>query len=112
MAAAVDYAVFGALMSANLAAGLYFAFKMKTRGATIEETFFGSRTLKMFPLGVSIFASKMSSTALVALTGHYYAYGFHLKWSTVGYIIVLPVTTHVVIPVLYNLKVTSIFELS
>lgn len=59
-----------------------------------------------------MFASIVSSSGIVAFIGHFYAYGFHFAWGAMAALIVLPVTTHVVIPVMYTLKVTSIFEVS
>ncbi|CAN7990180.1 unnamed protein product, partial [Ixodes pacificus] len=74
------------------------------------EIFLGNRTLKTIPLAFSSFASVISSLAIVSLTGHFYAYGFHFAWGAVTIFITLPVSLFVIIPVLYRLKVTSIFE--
>ncbi|CAN7990170.1 unnamed protein product, partial [Ixodes pacificus] len=74
------------------------------------EIFLGSRTLKTIPLAFSTFASIISSASIVAFTGHFYAYGFHFAWCGVAALIVLPVSNFVIIPVLYRLKVTSIFQ--
>lgn len=105
-----EYAVFAILVTANLGFGLYFAFRKKSRNVTTEEMFLGSRTLSMFPLATSILASLMSSGSIVSIAGHYYAYGGHLAWSSVSVIALLPLTAYVVLPVMYNLKITSVFQ--
>ncbi|CAN7992855.1 unnamed protein product, partial [Ixodes hexagonus] len=64
----------------------------------------------MMPLAISMFASIVSSVGVVGFTGHFYAYGFHFSWSVITAIILLPLITQVIIPVVYKLKVTSIFE--
>lgn len=112
MSLAIEYAVFGILMVGNLGLGLYFAFFKRIANLTTEELFLGSRTLKVLPLAISSFASLASSTGIVGFIGHFYAYGFHFSWGAVTCLIVLPVSVFVIIPVLFKLKVTSIFEVS
>ncbi|KAG0429140.1 hypothetical protein HPB47_023922 [Ixodes persulcatus] len=106
----IEYAVFGILMICNLGLGLYFAFFKRVANQTTDELFLGSRTLKVLPLAISSFASLASSTGIVGFIGHYYAYGFHFSWGAVAAILVLPVSVYVIIPALFKLKVTSIFE--
>ncbi|CAN8019131.1 unnamed protein product, partial [Ixodes persulcatus] len=108
----IEYAVFGILMICNLGLGLYFAFFKRVANQTTDELFLGSRTLKVLPLAISSFASLASSTGIVGFIGHYYAYGFHFSWGAVAAILVLPVSVYVIIPALFKLKVTSIFEVS
>lgn len=107
-----EYAVFFVLIGANLGLGLYFAFRKRVRGITTEEVFLGSRTLSMFPLAISILASLMSSGSIVSVAGHFYAYGGHMTWSGLTVIIMLPFTAYVVLPVMYNLRITSVFQVS
>ncbi|XP_042148747.1 sodium-coupled monocarboxylate transporter 2 [Ixodes scapularis] len=52
----------------------------------------------------------MSSAGLIAFTAHYYAYGMHMAWSFITIQLCLPVTVHIIVPVLYRLKITSLFE--
>lgn len=110
MSLPAEYGVFGAIMIANLGLGLYFAFKENSREITTAEFFLGNRKLQIVPLAVSGFASLMASTSIVAFIGHFYAYGFHMIWCCGTVLLVLPFITHVIVPVLYSLKVTSIFE--
>lgn len=112
MSTLVEYAVFGILMLCNLGLGLYFALFKRVANQTTDELFLGSRTLKVLPLAISSFASLASSTGIVGFIGHYYAYGFHFSWGAVAAILVLPVSVYVIIPALFKLKVTSIFEVS
>ncbi|CAN7994511.1 unnamed protein product, partial [Ixodes pacificus] len=109
MSLIIEYAVFGVLMAANVALGLYFACR-KARAQTTEEMFLGSRTLRVLPLAVSVVATITSPTGIVAFAGHFYAYGLHLNWVNLGLVAVLPITTHLIIPVLYKMRVTSVFE--
>lgn len=109
MGMAVEYVVFGSLMAANLGFGLYFAYRKKD-ATSAQQVFLGNRTLAVIPLAVSVLASLVSSTGLIAFTAHFYAYGFHLNWTVVAHVILLPVTLQVVIPVFYRLRLTTLFE--
>ncbi|CAN7992859.1 unnamed protein product [Ixodes hexagonus] len=106
----LEYVIFAAVMVANLGLGLHFALFKRSANMSTSEMFLGNRTLKTLPLAFSMFASIVSSSGIVVFTGHFYAYGFHFAWGAVAALIVLPVSVYVIIPVLYKLKVTSIFE--
>ncbi|KAK8760314.1 hypothetical protein V5799_028419, partial [Amblyomma americanum] len=64
----------------------------------------------MLPLAASAVASLFSSTGLVGFTAHFYAYGWHMGWCFLPSLVLLPFATHVFVPVLYKLGVTSVFE--
>lgn len=109
--ALVEYATFGTLMCANLGLGLYFSVhRRKTTVATTEEVFLGSRTLRTLPLAMSVLASMLSTIGVIGFSAHFYAFGFHYLWSFLSAPVVALVVTKVVIPVLYDLKVTSVFQ--
>ncbi|CAN7947157.1 unnamed protein product, partial [Ixodes hexagonus] len=112
MSLAIEYAVFGILMFGNLGLGLYYAFFKRVEKMTTNEMFLGSRTLRVLPLAISSFASLASATGIVGFIGHFYAYGFHLAWGAVATISMVPISVYVIIPVLFKLKITSVFEVS
>ncbi|CAN8001803.1 unnamed protein product, partial [Ixodes hexagonus] len=109
----VEKLVFGVLVAANLCLGLYFSLVARTRSAsTPDEVFLGSRRLRMLPLAVSVLASMISAIGLIGFSAHYYAYGFHYSWCLLNSMFLVPVVSGVIIPVLYRLKVTSVFQVS
>ncbi|XP_077538956.1 sodium-coupled monocarboxylate transporter 2-like isoform X2 [Haemaphysalis longicornis] len=114
MVAVLEYVLFGVVVIVNLSLGLYFSFRRApVRTGTVStkaEVFLGGRALKVLPLAASSAASLLSSTGLVAFPAHFYAYGMHLAWSSLTPLLYLPLATHVVVPVIYKLGVTSIFE--
>ncbi|KAH9381580.1 hypothetical protein HPB48_019050 [Haemaphysalis longicornis] len=113
MAQVAEYAIFGCLMALNMGLGLYFSLRRKARTAhTTAEVFLGSRALRAIPLGASVVASLVSSAGLVGFTGHFYAYGFHLNWHALTSLAVVPFVCHLFLPVLYGLRITSLFEVS
>ncbi|CAN8001807.1 unnamed protein product, partial [Ixodes hexagonus] len=107
---AAEYVVFGLLTVSNIGLGLYFSFFKKNRGVTTDELFLGNRSLQTLPLALSVLATMMSALGLIGFTAHYYSYGMHMVWMSLTYVIQLPFTIHVIIPQLYGLRVTSVFE--
>lgn len=106
----VDPAIFGVLVIFNLGLGAYFAL-FKTRNLwTRSELVLGSRSLAMLPLAVSTMASTYSGLGIVGFTAHFYLYGLHMLWFNVPMLLFMPFFANCVAPVLYDLKVTSIFE--
>ncbi|XP_077491823.1 sodium-dependent multivitamin transporter-like [Amblyomma americanum] len=114
MVRVLEYALFGVLATGNLLFGLYHSFRKNVSpsggSATKSEVFLGSRALRMLPLAASSVASLYSSTGLIGFPAHYYAYGWHVIWCGVTPLLFFPLATHLFVPLLYNLRVTSIFE--
>lgn len=109
----IDIVVFGILLLANLALGLYFAFFKCGKGVvTTRDLFLGSRTLNMVPLALSTMASTVSGLSMVAFTAHFYAYGLHMTWNVPSFLLYMPFLVNLVVPTLYNLRLTSVFEVS
>ncbi|KAH6927500.1 hypothetical protein HPB50_004911 [Hyalomma asiaticum] len=114
MLSIVDCTLFGVLVVGNFLLGMYFSLRKKSlriESASVKlEMFLGSRALKILPLAASSAASIFSSTGLIGFTAHYYAFGWHLIWAFLGPFLCLPMATRVFIPVLYRLRITSVFE--
>ncbi|XP_077489859.1 putative sodium-dependent multivitamin transporter isoform X2 [Amblyomma americanum] len=117
---AADSAVFGVLTALGYLVGLYFSFvRRRSQVATGDadsaskarlEAFLGSRSLPATALAVSIVASLANGMSVVGFVGHHYAYGFHMLWVLALSPIAMLVTSVVVVPLLYRLQATSIFE--
>ncbi|KAL3246131.1 hypothetical protein MRX96_057869 [Rhipicephalus microplus] len=105
-----EYAVFAILMAANFSLGLYFSFRRQSLKSTADEVFLGSRSLHSVPLAISALASIMSSVGIIGVSAHVYAYGTHMFWNQVLAPINALIAAYVVVPVLYRLRVTSVFE--
>ncbi|XP_070384331.1 sodium-coupled monocarboxylate transporter 1-like isoform X6 [Dermacentor albipictus] len=105
-----EYGVFATLMVANFSLGLYFSFRRRSLKSTADEVFLGSRSLHSVPLAVSALASIMSSIGIIGISAHVYAYGTHMFWNQVLAPLNALIVAHVVVPVLYRLRVTSVFE--
>ncbi|KAL1439554.1 hypothetical protein MTO96_031980 [Rhipicephalus appendiculatus] len=116
MIRALECTLFGFLVLSNLALGLYFSFRKRNTAAdssaTKNEVFLASRMLKALPLAASSVASLFSSTGLVGFPAHYYAYGWHLFWANLMPLAMIPLATHIFVPVLYRLRITYSMDLT
>ncbi|KAH6927169.1 hypothetical protein HPB50_000132 [Hyalomma asiaticum] len=111
MALLAEYIVFGLLMSLTICLGVFVSLRGKaSRSQTTAEIFLGNRSLRFLPLAASVAASLISSTSFVALTGHFYAYGFHFMYSRILTIPAASIASHVFLPAMYELRLTSVFQ--
>nr|XP_054923406.1 putative sodium-dependent multivitamin transporter [Dermacentor andersoni] len=74
------------------------------------EAFLGGRSLPSIALAVSVLASAVNGMNVVAIVGHYYAYGFHLIWTVMWIPITATFAAVTVVPLLYSLRVSTIFQ--
>ncbi|KAH6924270.1 hypothetical protein HPB50_014567 [Hyalomma asiaticum] len=82
-----------------------------TSGASaVLEAFLGGRSLPAAALAVSVLASVATAVGVVSFVGHYYAYGFHLDWALAGIPLSAAIVSLIVVPLLYDLRVTSVFQ--
>ncbi|XP_037525057.1 putative sodium-dependent multivitamin transporter [Rhipicephalus sanguineus] len=114
-----DILVFCVLTAAGYFVGLYFSFKGRrreispddTRGTSaVLEAFLGGRSIPAAALAVSVLASVATAVGVVSFVGHYYAYGFHLDWALAGIPVSAAIVSLIVVPLLYDLRVTSVFQ--
>ncbi|XP_075539495.1 sodium-coupled monocarboxylate transporter 2-like [Dermacentor variabilis] len=59
---------------------------------------------------MSVLASAVNGMNVVAIVGHYYAYGFHLFWTVAWIPITATFAALTVVPLLYSLRVSTIFQ--
>ncbi|KAH7976512.1 hypothetical protein HPB52_015329 [Rhipicephalus sanguineus] len=113
-----DYAVFCLLTAFSFALGLYYSVRRTDRkrsafahsAAQHEEVFLGGRSLPAWSLSISLLASVATGVGVVSLSAHQYAYGLHFAWNIVSLAFTTPFIVYVFLPVLYRLRVTSVFQ--
>ncbi|XP_065280772.1 sodium-coupled monocarboxylate transporter 2-like [Dermacentor albipictus] len=114
-----DCVVFSVLTAGGYLVGLYFSLARRRRQSTSTdgsgayeeiETFLGGKSLPAAALAVSVVASVANGVNVVGFVGHYYAYGFHSIWVVAGTVVALALTVTAVVPLLYGLRVASIFQ--
>ncbi|KAL3199993.1 hypothetical protein MRX96_013385 [Rhipicephalus microplus] len=51
-----------------------------------------------------------TAVGVVSFVGHYYAFGFHLDWALVGIPLAAIIVSFVFVPLIYDLRVASVFQ--
>uniref|UniRef100_T1I4I4 Uncharacterized protein n=1 Tax=Rhodnius prolixus TaxID=13249 RepID=T1I4I4_RHOPR len=89
---------------------MYYGFK-KGKNNTIEEYLFAGRNIPVVPVILSNMASNISTVALVLLPVEAYYYGGQMLFTSLGEILSSLMMYFFYLPVFYELKYTSIFEI-
>ncbi|CAN7977135.1 unnamed protein product [Ixodes persulcatus] len=97
-------------MTLNLVIGLYFALSGRSHRMGTDEAFLAGHDIGVNPLAMSVLASLLSATSVIGLTAHFYTYGLHMLWASVTTLTLVPLIRNVIIPLIRELKVTSVFE--
>ncbi|XP_037527925.1 sodium-coupled monocarboxylate transporter 2 [Rhipicephalus sanguineus] len=105
----VDYVLLIGLTVVSLGAGLYFSFRRRNHGSR-DEAFLGGRSIPSLPLAISAVASSVTAMSIIAFVAHYYVYGFHTLWAIPAFVPAGFVVTTMFLPVMYEHRVTSVFE--
>lgn len=131
----VDYAVFGFMLIVCLVIGLYFGYKDHNKNkasgsAGTVDYLLGGKNVQVFPgssckvqqstnsktnsfaVAMSLVASFVSAITLLGTSTEIYLYGTQYAYILAGPFLMGIFMHFVVIPVFYDLKVVSMFEVS
>jgi sodium-coupled monocarboxylate transporter 8/12 len=80
------------------------------RQRTTNEYLLGDKEMSIFPVSFSLMASFMSAITLLGLTSENYMYGTQFIVINLSYIVGTPIAAFIFLPVLFHLKLTSVYE--
>src|SRR5437763_10619560 len=103
----LDYLVIGLYGVAMLAVGRYYAMRTKTS----DDYLLGGRKMSPFMIGLSLFATLMSTLSYLALPGEMIAKGPLIFSEFISYPLIFLIVGWLLIPWIMRLKVTSGYEL-
>ena len=106
-----DYIVFIGMLSVSAAIGFYYACSGGGQ-ATTKEFLLADRNMGALPVSLSLLASFMSAITVLGTPAEMYTFGVHYVMVWMAYCIMIPLAAYVFLPVFYNLKLTSVFEVS
>lgn len=107
----LDYVIFAATLLVSLSIGIYNAFKNRNKQST-KEILLAGGNMGVLPVALSLFASFMSSIAIIGVPAEVYVYDTMFMWSVLSFPIAIFLSAHVHIPIFYNLKLTSAYEVN
>jgi len=107
-----DYLILVVFLVISLGIGFYHSLT-GGRQKTTSEFIMGNRKLMVIPTAISLLVSFYSAISLLGLTAEMYIYGApYLVFSSVTPAIAVLFVERFMIPWLYPLKLTSIFDVS
>ncbi|XP_045215283.2 sodium-coupled monocarboxylate transporter 1-like [Mercenaria mercenaria] len=105
----VDYIVFSLTVLASVAIGIYFAIAGRKKNTTLNY-FHGDRKLKYGPVALSLVVTFQSSIMLLGFPAEVYLFGYMICLFNVGQCAAIYVATRIVVPLMYPLKITSVYH--
>ncbi len=109
----VDYLVFGVFLLINIVVGTTVAIINKKNAAKstgTEQFILGGADIHPFPVALSLISSFMSAIFVVSIPIESYNFGISYGYLGLSYLVVFPMVAYLVLPVFYNLKISSIYE--
>ena len=103
-----DYAVFGLTLMFSMAVGLYHGLVSKP--STTKEYLLANRKMMYIPVALSLLASFMSGITILGVPSEIYTFGIQYWLVVVSYIILFPTVALLFVPTLYELDLTSSYE--
>ena len=120
-----DYSVFIFMLVVCSGIGLFFGYqdhrknkkRLQQNGNTNDndqalDYLVGGRNMQVFPVAMSLIASGLSGVTLLGMPTETYVYGWSFWFVCIPIILVGILTHYVVIPVFYELKILSVFEVT
>ncbi|XP_068212874.1 sodium-coupled monocarboxylate transporter 1-like [Palaemon carinicauda] len=106
---AADYVVFIASLLISLGIGIYHWWK--SRGLDNKDFLLGNRKMSPLPVAISLFAGIVSAVSILGNPSEMYFYGSQLWINCLGTGIGTILAGLLVVPVLYPLKLVSLYEI-
>ncbi|KAK7603215.1 hypothetical protein V9T40_003214 [Parthenolecanium corni] len=105
----IEYSVLSILLGFSVLIGLYYGCVKKNQN-TEYEYMWGSKSMKVFPIGLSLIISHISGVTLLGVPAEVYDHGTQYLTICSTFLLIIYVTNEVYIPVFYPLQLNSIYE--
>ncbi|MFP4501269.1 MAG: sodium:solute symporter family transporter [Candidatus Hydrogenedentota bacterium] len=105
--AVLDWVVIAAYMAAMVGVGWYYARRITTR----DDYLLGGRTMRPFAVGLSMFASLLSTITYLSVPGEMIKHGPMIVGKYVVYPLLFVAIGWLIIPFIMRLKITSAYEI-
>jgi len=104
-----DVVIFCLTILISLGIGVFYAFRGQ-RQRTTNEFLMANRRMGFVPVSMSLLVTIMSAITILGVPSMIYQYGTGYCGFTLSYFIFIPVLAHFIMPVLYDLRLTSAYE--
>ncbi|CAG7718018.1 unnamed protein product [Allacma fusca] len=103
----VDYIVAVGALFISLLIGIYHAMVKKQ---TNEDLLLGGRNTSVLPVACSIVVTYFSAIAILGYPGEIYSHGVQIFQAGITASIFMPIAMYLLVSVLYQLRLTSVYE--
>jgi SSS family transporter len=103
----IDYIVVAATLLISLFIGIYYATISKN---TTEDLLVGGRGLGALPVAASILVTYLSAVSILGYPAEVFYNGAEIFIMTLISMFITPLSAYLFVPVLYNLKLTSVYS--
>lgn len=107
----IDYLMLCATLVLSCAVGIYYGIKGR-KNSTADDYLMAGRSMSIFPVSFSLFVSTVSSISFLADPVEVYYYGGIYWILAIGFTAGLPIIAHCFAPILYRMRLTSVYEVS
>lgn len=106
----VEYTIFFSLISTSALIGIYYGFRPKKHGETVEDYMLGGKKMPILPVALSLVSSFVSGISLLGIPSETYVYGSQI--FGINFAIVASAILHSLfyLPLLYELQFNSLYE--
>ncbi|XP_066943453.1 sodium-dependent multivitamin transporter-like isoform X2 [Macrobrachium rosenbergii] len=105
---AVDITLFSISLITSAAIGIYYG--VRGLQSTPLEYLLGGRSMKPFPLAMSMVVGTVSAVTIMGNAGEMYAYGTQLWVMDLGIAVGMLVVAKALIPIMYPLQMVSLYQ--
>lgn len=105
----VDYVLFGLMLLGSAGIGAYYAIVDRKKSNTKDFLLAGGN-MNPIPVALSLLASFMSAITLLGTPAEMYNYTTIYFYIGLSYLFVMAASSHLFVPIFYNLRVTSVYE--
>ncbi|XP_011501301.1 PREDICTED: sodium-coupled monocarboxylate transporter 1 isoform X2 [Ceratosolen solmsi marchali] len=104
-----DYVVLGAMLIISCLIGTFYACFSKKQ-QTSEDFLLGGSDMGTFPMAMSLAASFITAIELLGNPAEMYEYGTQFWMICLAFVLVVPITSQLYLPVYMKLRLTSSYE--
>ena len=107
----LDYVVFGLMLMISAAIGIYHGCT-GGKQRTTSEYLLGNRSMKTFPIAISLLASYLSAITLLGVPSEIFTYGAQYSVLLLSYFGLTATAAIIFAPIFHRLQLTSAHEVS
>ncbi|KAF2898113.1 hypothetical protein ILUMI_08055 [Ignelater luminosus] len=105
----IDYTLFTLMFGLSAIIGIYYGCT-GNKQATTKDYLHGGKTMKTFPIAMSLMASNLSGISLLGIPAEIYMFGTQYLMCSLAIIINVIIINYTYLPVFYKLQLNSTYE--